>query len=295
MPKGTPLHVALILGAPILATLAQPPPYRWAASDGLYGLKLSAPSSRPHDWVAPLPTARPNRSGAVGSGNEWWPLVPGTCIDYAVYAVNTSWNPSTNQLDVMGRYAQANSVRICAQTASCAGCGYGTLLMEQYEQPANVARGFLYEGGHSTQGVKYTGEAGNAGYIYTNSFLAKIPHQPAPGMRLAGMTGLAPPTSCTASCTPPAPTDAWSMSVISMGAWGSWADTARTGLEETVQGAQVGRYNYIFQRGTGMVNFWYANTDTDPALVRGFEYYATSFPTDESSAIGQGPMWLSYP
>ena len=228
----------------------------------------------------------------MGSGNEWWPLMPGTCIDYAVYAVTTSWSPSTNRLDVAGRGAQVNSVRICAQTASCSACGYGSLLMEQYEQPAHVNKGFLWEGGHLTQGVMYTGEAGNAGYVYTNSFLAKIPHQPALGMRLTDMTGLA---ACTGSCAAPAPTDRWSMAVISMGAWGGWADTTRTGLEETVQGAQVGRYNYIFQRGKGMVNFWYTNTDTDPALVRGFEFYATSYPTDESPAIGQGPTWLPYP
>lgn len=55
--------------------------------------------------------------------------------------------------------------------------------MEQYEKPAHANRGFLWEGGNMTQGVSYLGEVGNPGYVYTNCFLAKIPHDPRPILR----------------------------------------------------------------------------------------------------------------
>ena len=172
--------------------------------------------------------------------------------------------------------------------------------MEQYEQPAGTARGFLTEGGSKdAQGAASIGESGNNFATYTGAFLGKLPAgSPQVGQYLHGVTTVYPQSVCAGSKAPPTTTnDWWTLRVISMGKWGVWADTTRTGLLESI----YGRYNYVFAEGKGMVNFWYYGVNTDPNFSSctqdcpGFEYYATGYPTDKSPAIGQPPFWAAYP
>ena len=172
--------------------------------------------------------------------------------------------------------------------------------MEQYEQPAGTARGFLTEGGSKdAQGAASIGESGNNFATYTGAFLGKLPAgSPQVGQYLHSVTTVYPQSVCAGSKAPPTTTnDWWTLRVISMGKWGVWADATRTGLEESI----YGRYNYVFAEGKGMVNFWYYGVNTDPNFnsctqnCPGFEYYATGYPTDKSPAIGQPPFWAAYP
>ena len=245
-------------------------------------------------------TAAP--AGYNGTGSAWWPLTPGTCIDYDVYAVTLSWNNATNELGIVSRGAKEAPQRICAYTRACSALGYGAMPMEQYEQPAGTARGFLTEGvSVDAQGVASIGESGNNFAAYAGSFLGKLPAgTPQVGQYLHSVTTVYPQSVCAGSKPPPITTnDWWSLRVNSMGKWGAWDDTTRTGLLESV----YGRYNYVFAKGKGMVNFWYYGVTTmDPnsflsctESCPGFEYYATSYPTDKSPATGEPPFWASYP
>jgi hypothetical protein len=263
----------------------------------------------PVDEAVEYPNHRSTGPGALagnGTGSPWWPLTPGTCIDYDVYAVTVSWDNATNSLGITSRGAKQAPQRICAYTRDCPSCGYHGMPMEQYEQPAGTARGYLTEGvSVDAQGVASIGESGNNFATYTDAFLGKLPvgaGSPLPGQYVNSVTRVLPQSVCagsTAACSTGGtyPPDYWTLHVISMGKWGPWADTTRTGLLESV----YGRYNYVFARGKGMVNFWYYGVNTDPnyntctADCQGIEYYATGYPTDQSPEIGQPPFWAAYP
>ena len=237
-------------------------------------------------------------AGYNGTGSSWWPLTPGTCIDYDVYPVVMNWNNATNELGITSRGAKQEPQRICAYSRDCPGCGYGDMPMEQYEQPAGTVRGFLTEGGSvDAQGVACIGESGNDFATYTGAFLGKIPAEnPQVGQYLHGVTTVYPQSVCDGSGAPPTTTnDWWSLQVLSMGEWGPWADTTRTGLLESV----YGMYNYVFAKDKGMVNFYYYGVGSTPmpctVNCAGFEYYAIAYPTDESPTIGEPPFWAEYP
>ena len=268
---------------------------------------IEVPRMAGHVFVDPsVEYASQRRSAAPagfnGTGSSWWPLAPGTCIDYDVYPVKVSWDNATNAMGITSRGAKQTPQRICAYTRDCPPCGYGAMPMEQYEQPPGTARGFLTEGGSvDVAGQPSIGESGNNFATYTGAFLGKIPSgTPRVGQYLHSVTTVSPQSVCAGSKAPPTTTnDWWTLRVISMGKWGMWADTTRTGLLESV----YGRYNYVFAKGKGMVNFWYYGVNTmDPASFHsctqncpGVEYVATAYPTDKSPAIGKPPFWASYP
>lgn len=241
-----------------------------------------------------------------GTGSPYWPLAPGTCIDYDVYAIKASWDNATNSLGITSRGAKQAPQRICAYTRDCLACDYKGMPMEQYEQPAGTARGFLTEGvSIDAQGVASIGESGNNFAAYTGAFLGKLPvgaGSPRPGQYVNGVTRVLPQSVCLgseAACNAAGayPPDYWTLRVISMGKWGPWNDTTRTGLLESV----YGRYNYVFAKSKGMVNFWYYGVNTDPHFSTctdnciGVEYFATAFPTDRSPSIGEPPFWAAFP
>ena len=252
----------------------------------------------------------PGAAAGNGTGSPWWPLMPGTCIDYDVYPTINSWDNATNAMTVTSRGAKSPvSQRICAYTHDCPSCGQHGLPLEEYQQPPGTARGFLTEGiSVDAQGVASVGESGNNGATYTQAFLGKIPigaGSPRVGQYVHDVTQALPQSVCTTpsagACVPPAGTfgDYWTLRVISMGKFGPWADTTHTGLLESI----YGKYNYVFAKGKGMVNFWYYGINTmTPAKFHGcvqdcpgFEYYAIAYPTDKSPAIGAPPFWAEYP
>ena len=84
----------------------------------------------PIDGAVEYPSLRGTATalaGYNGTGSPWWPLTPGTCIDYDVFPVKVSWNNSTNELGITSRGAKQAPQRICAYTRDCPGCGYGAM------------------------------------------------------------------------------------------------------------------------------------------------------------------------
>ena len=83
----------------------------------------------PIDVAVEYPSLRGTAAALAGNGtgSPWWPLTPGTCIDYDVFPVKVSWSNATNALGITSRGAKQAPQRICAYTRDCPGCGYGAM------------------------------------------------------------------------------------------------------------------------------------------------------------------------
>ena len=116
-------------------------------------------------------------AGFNGTGSSWWPLAPGTCIDYDVYPVKVSWdNAATNAMGITSRCETDAAAHLRLHTGLPA-VRYGAMPMEQYEQPPGTARGFLTEGGSvDVAGQPSIGESGTSRRTRA-LFLARFPRE----------------------------------------------------------------------------------------------------------------------
>lgn len=209
--------------------------------------------------------------------HPYWPLKPGTIIDYTVFDITGGFHPATLHLDVLTR--TLNTVK-----------PYQSILTLElpHKQPTIAWAQFVT--GTPTPTVDTVDMAG---------VLLEGLWQPSDGSRawIGEMVNQYPPepllTFDTTPCAPWSgtsyvpqfdeltgkvtvdPAFPWKAAVLAKGPWGTWLDTVRTGLYEcpTDPAGHVA-YNYVFAHGVGLVDFWWGIVAADNS-VKGWQMYAT--------------------
>lgn len=227
-------------------------------------------------YVASLLAAISTIPAQAQTGHPYWPMNNNQPILYSVFEITGTWNEAQMRLSISSRKAHANSPQTITTTnATCPKFfGQGPLFKETY----TPGGGNLHEGGGVTSGgLSYIGEAINADQNVTIPFLAKITFNPVAGQTISGPSMIY--KSCNDTRLQYTQPFHWKYRTIEhLNNWGKFNDVWLTGLREygfnlsTTSDDMV--YNYVFQRGKGMVNFWYGTLDPTGTKVTGYEYYA---------------------
>lgn len=232
-------------------------------------------------------------SWSQGTGYSYDPMNDGTWIQYAVHSIQGFWHPEAMQLDVTWRSSPvAYNTLSFSSPNYCNILGGGPLYGITYNGSAS-----LQDGGWVVSGKNYIGEAINENGNVQIPFIGKLTQSPDPGEQLNATSVVyesCQPDSQVIEYLP------WTYQTIDKRPmWGNFADVVRTGLWEKNSQATNGQgqplngqdrvYNYVFQNGVGVVNFWYGYVQPDGTLYynpyadppwsdpkNGFEYYAIS-------------------
>lgn len=199
------------------------------------------------------------------SGFEYFPMEEGTNIVYREFAITGSWQPNM-ELWVLTKQYTGRDVCITSRRHSAPGfIGYFQNWRNVIypELPVNYNKGlvntpFIY--GNNTLGM---GEVRNEmGWVmYPPECI--LTYDPVPGELVQATTRVYE----NGFNGPYLASGAWTYKTIGhYPMWGVFPDTWRTALKEDTGR----RYNYVFMRGVGMVDFWHI----DPITGQGFEYYA---------------------
>ena len=243
-----------------------------------------------------------------GTGYPYYPLTSGTSITYQVFVITGTWHPTEGKLDVNSRtYVNSQTIYYYYSLGTCPSFfGQGPLFLKYYTvggpvtpSPTPIPSQSLQDGGWvSSNGITYIGEAiNNLGPGNGNveiPFIGLLTKNPVAG-EIMNET-----TTVYSACDNPTVIEylPWSYRTIEhLAQWGDFADVWRTGLWERntsatdgnhqpIPGAKDRVYNFIFQNGVGMVNFWYGKLQSDNTLYydpsnvydlnNGYEYYAIS-------------------
>lgn len=207
--------------------------------------------------------------------HAYFPLLPGTFIDYAVFdiegdpAKGGGFNPETGDYGITKQTDHPNS----PQRISVSAVDYmRKLTYHTPTTPAPAAGSCLYE----ARAGKIIGEIGGN----------RVAQQPPIPLIIDGATPgtIAPYASNILHFGPDGEPCAmgvlngrhWTMHVGK--SWSSWPDTIRVSMtEENENPHPMVAYNYIFARGIGLVDFYRCLWDeTTGALYSGHRYYAVA-------------------
>ena len=231
-----------------------------------------------------ISTVTPALAGPPFPMNAYWPMTPGSSIDYVVYQITGKYNPADMTLSVWSRtispinaYQTVTALRVPTPEPSVylvstlTGQPVPTLatladttpfpyLINGLWQPANGSTAWL---GEST---------------VLRPYEALITANPVVGEKLINNSQA---NTYDANYKITQWTFYYNYSTISKGPWGpKWPDTYRTGmLENPNLPGQFAAYNYVFAKGIGQVDYWKCTLDANNMCIAGtgYEWYAVAW------------------
>lgn len=223
------------------------------------------------------------------TGHPYYPMNAGQRIKYQLYSFRGYWDEPSMKITITARapYVPSNPYYMQTISYSFDICplyfGYGPLYVATYTDPYG-ASGSLKDGGWiDPKGISYIGEAVNEKGVVARPFIAKLAFNPSQGQEIRGssVTNL----NCNSQQLYLNKPFNWVYRTIEYNkVWGRYTDTWRTGLREFNSEFNSNNvkhkdrvYNYVFQRGVGMVNFWYGDLEDNQSILNGVEYYAIEY------------------
>lgn len=216
--------------------------------------------------------------------NAYWPAKEGSWIRYVAFRVLTYWDSGSRQLSVLQRYPHSDNHFVQIRWVDSP-----SLARSFNEKFVNkTAAGDVSELGEmqfevNGLGQSLLGEVGRA----DAKFLVippepKLPVDAAVWHRLQQwvMTTYHQVVDSRSGTATTWPMLTKFATVGHYDRWGVFPDVWCTSLEElTVDGRSLAVYNYAFERGVGLVNFWYVNEWPFDAnhMAWGWEYYAIAW------------------
>lgn len=201
----------------------------------------------------------------IDSGFEYFPMQEGHSITYVELAITGSWQPNM-ELWVMSTQNTGRTIKVTSGRHEAPGYrgyfqGWKNIILP--EGPVDYDKGLVntpYIYGNHKLGI---GEVRNElGWVmYPPECI--LTYAPIAGEMFSSVTrvyenGFNGPYRASGG---------WTYKTIAhYDNWGPFVDVWRTALSEDTGR----RYNYVFMRGVGMVDFWHI----DPITKLGFEYWA---------------------
>jgi len=247
------------------------------------------------------PTENVGTTSSASTGQNYWPMVPGNCIDFNVWhAASMSWNTTTHVVTINTPYSSwtyEGGQRVCYSNQSMNCVGTTIYSEDHYSMPGYGWQTSVYNSwSYDEQGLANLGESGDNSvntsydYTYTGNYIGKIPaNWGGNGAALYGATNWWNHYGyCSGS---PQGVEYWTLWENSTGSHSpaslvTFPDSWKTSLDEG-QGLSGNHCSYIFANGKGKVAEW--------CNANGQIYIASSYPTSASPGYNQGPFWATYP
>ena len=195
------------------------------------------------------------------TGYPYWPMIFGSEIVYARYAITVNVDTNTLEIGVTSREF-IDYIPVLIVPYYCPNCFGSTPALRQVFPDYNS----LTEAGGEVGGVPYIGEIRTQNGTMIFPPIAKLARDPYVGQVIYANSKL------YANCnfyTHFLRDHSWLYTTIDhYDNWGEFEDCWRTGLTEWNQGY----YNYVFSRGIGLVHFWYTHDGET-----GYEFYAVDY------------------